>query len=229
MGPGPRLNDGLSPRGYNVAWTVSCEFSTLEEWPLRALVRELFETIILTLTVFVVLQVSVQNFRVEGPSMEPTLQGDQHLLVNKLVFLRPDFGALADLLPLVSADQSAPAYAFRAPRRGDIVVFRFPGDTSRDFVKRVVGVPGDTVEIRNGEVFVNGESLHEPYVINGDSSSERPVVVPEESYYVLGDNRRASQDSRDWGTVPAENIIGRGWLRYWPLDGAQVLSSFSAQ
>ena len=155
--------------------------------------------------------------------------GDQHLLVNKLVFLRPDFGALADLLPLVSADQSAPAYAFRAPRRGDIVVFRFPGDTSRDFVKRVVGVPGDTVEIRNGEVFVNGESLHEPYVINGDSSTERPVVVPEESYYVLGDNRRASQDSRDWGTVPAENIIGRGWLRYWPLDGAQVLSSFSAQ
>ena len=75
--------------------------------------------------------------------------------------------------------------------------------------------------ITDGEVFVNGESLHEPYVINGDSGSERPVVVPEEAYYVLGDNRRASQDSRDWGTVPAENIIGRGWLRYWPLDGAK--------
>ena len=196
---------------------------------MRALVRELFETIILTLTVFLVLQISVQNFRVEGPSMEPTLEEDQHLLVNKLVFLRPDFGALAGLLPLVSADHSAPAYTFRAPRRGDIVVFQFPGDTSRDFVKRVVGIPGDTVEIRDGVVFVNGESLHEPYVVNGDSGSERPTVVPEESYYVLGDNRRASQDSRDWGTVPAENIIGRGWLRYWPLDGAQVLSSFSAQ
>ena len=196
---------------------------------MRALVRELFETIILTLTVFLVLQISVQNFRVEGPSMEPTLEEDQHLLVNKLVFLRPDFGALAGLLPLVSADHSAPSYTFRAPRRGDIVVFQFPGDTSRDFVKRVVGIPGDTVEIRNGVVFVNGESLHEPYVINGDSGSERPVVVPDEAYYVLGDNRRASQDSRDWGTVPAENIIGRGWLRYWPLDGAQVLSSFSAQ
>ena len=196
---------------------------------MRALVRELFETIILTLTVFLVLQISVQNFRVEGPSMEPTLEEDQHLLVNKLVFLRPDFGALAGLLPLVSADHSAPAYTFRAPRRGDIVVFRFPGDMSRDFVKRVVGVPGDTVEIRDGVVFVNGESLHEPYVINGDRGTERPMVVPEEAYYVLGDNRRASQDSRDWGTVPAENIIGRGWLRYWPLDGAQVLSSFSAQ
>ena len=196
---------------------------------MRALVRELFETAILTLTVFLVLQISVQNFRVEGPSMEPTLEEDQHLLVNKLVFLRPDFGALAGLLPLVSADHSAPAYAFRAPRRGDIVVFRFPGDTSRDFVKRVVGVPGDTVEIKSGEVFVNGAPLHEPYVINRDRGNEGPVAVPEESYYVLGDNRRASQDSRDWGTVPAENIVGRGWLRYWPLDGAQVLSSFSAQ
>ena len=201
----------------------------LEGRRLRALVRELFETIILTLTVFLVLQISVQNFRVEGPSMEPTLEADQHLLVNKLVFLRPDFGPLADLLPLVSADQSAPEYVFRAPRRGDIVVFRFPGDKSRDFVKRVVGVPGDTVEIRSGQVFVNGEPLHEPYVINRDGGTEEPLVVPDESYYVLGDNRRASQDSRDWGTVPAENIIGRGWLRYWPLDGAQVLSSFSAQ
>ena len=191
---------------------------------MRALVRELIETVILALTIFVILQFSVQNFRVEGPSMEPTLKQGQHLLVNKLVFLRFDVGDLLALLPFISDDRPEPTYAFHAPRRGDVIIFRFPGDPSRDFVKRVIGIPGDTVEIRRGEVFVNGVSLDEPYVVNRDTGNERPFNVDEDTYYVLGDNRRSSLDSRDWGTVPAENIVGRGWLRYWPLDGAQVLS-----
>ena len=193
---------------------------------MRALVRELIETVILALTIFVILQFSVQNFRVEGPSMEPTLKEGQHLLVNKLVFLRFDVGDLLALLPFVTDERPESTYAFQAPKRGDVIIFRFPRDPSRDFVKRVIGIPGDTVEIRRGEVFVNGVSLDEPYVVNRDTSNKRPFEVDEDSYYVLGDNRRASLDSRDWGTVPAENIVGRGWLRYWPLDGAQVLSGF---
>ncbi len=182
------------------------------------MIRELFETAILALAIFSVLQISVQNFRVEGPSMEPTLVEGQHLLVNKLVFLRLDVGAA---LPFLSDPESEPAYVFRAPRRGDVVVFRYPIDPTRDFVKRVVGVPGDTVEIRRGEVFVNGEAIEEPYVVHRGSSHAEMVVVPEGSYYVLGDNRGASQDSREWGTVPAENIIGRWWLTYWPFGGAR--------
>lgn len=194
---------------------------------MRALVRELIETVFLALTIFLALQFSVQNFRVEGPSMEPTLKEGQHILVNKIVYLQHDLGDLLALLPFVTDKRPEATFAFHPPQRGDVIVFQFPRDPSRDFVKRVIGIPGDTIEIRRGEVFVNGVVLNEPYVVNADQSQEQPTVVPPDSYYVLGDNRRASLDSRDWGPVPADHVIGRGWLRYWPIDGVQVLSSFN--
>lgn len=194
---------------------------------MRALVRELIETVFLALTIFLALQFSVQNFRVEGPSMEPTLKEGQHILVNKIVYLQHDLGDLLVLLPFVTDKRPEVTFAFHPPQRGDVIIFRFPRDPSRDFVKRVIGIPGDTIEIRRGEVFVNGVVLIEPYVVNTDQSKEQPTVVPPDSYYVLGDNRRASMDSRDWGPVPADHIVGRGWLRYWPIDGVQVLRSFN--
>ena len=191
---------------------------------MRALVRELIETVILALIIFLALDFSVQNFRVEGPSMEPTLGNGQHVLVNKIVYLRINPNKLAGFIPFFNSN-GGEVFPFHAPNRGEIVIFRFPRDPSRDFVKRVVGVPGDTVEIRQGRLLVNGVERPEPYVVNRDETSMRPVAVPPDSFFVLGDNRRASSDSREWGPVPAENLIGRAWVTYWPFDRLSALGS----
>ena len=174
----------------------------------------------MALLIFVALEFSVQNFRVEGSSMRTTLSEGQYLLVNKLVYWRFDPGGLSSAVPFVHAagdDASAPFYAFHPPEHGDILIFHFPNDPSRDFVKRVIGVPGDWIEIKWGIVIRNSVELDEPYVTNPDRRSYDPVEVPENSFYVLGDNRRASNDSRNWGMVPDENVIGRAWASYWPL------------
>ena len=159
---------------------------------MRALIRELIETAILALLIFIALQASVQNFRVEGSSMEPTLKGGQYLLVNKLVYFSLGPSDLRRLLPFDSVDPSETLFAFHPPRRGEIIIFHFPRDETRDFVKRVIGVAGDEVEIRRGTVFVNGLSLDEPYITHPSSSSMARLIVPPESFFVLGD--------RFWGT-----------------------------
>ena len=194
---------------------------------MRAVVRELIETVILALLIFLALQFSVQNFRVEGSSMQPTLQEGQYLLVNKIVYLRFDPTDIRSFFPFIDSDRTETIYPFRGPNRGEVIVFHFPQNITRDFVKRVIGLPGDKIEIDRGTVFVNGERLDEPYVTRPDRRSlSEPFVVPENSYYVLGDNRRASNDSRDWDEVPAELIIGRAWLNYWPADQIRTLTSF---
>ncbi len=193
---------------------------------MRALIRELIETAILALLIFIALQASVQNFRVEGSSMEPTLKGGQYLLVNKLVYFSLGPSDLRRLLPFDTVDQSETLFAFHPPRRGEIIIFHFPRDETRDFVKRVIGVAGDEVEIRRGTVFVNGQSLDEPYITHPSEASMRRLIVPPESFFVLGDNRRASNDSRDWGPVPAENVVGRAWVSYWPLNQFSTLLTF---
>ena len=186
---------------------------------LRALIRELFETVILALLIFLGLQFSVQTYRVEGSSMTPTLDEGQYLIVNKLVYFNIDPRDLTTLLPFVDIDRDEPPFfPFHRPHRGEIVIFRFPQDPSRDFVKRVIGVPGDKVEMRQGEVFVNDVRLDEPYITRRSSTSMEPLFVPSDSYFVLGDNRVLSNDSRTWGPVPADNIKGKAWVTYWPLD-----------
>ena len=200
----------------------------------RVLVRELVETAILALLIFLALRFSVQNYRVEGPSMEPGLTGGQHVLVNRLVYLRIDTGDFPDFLPFVDDDRERHLLASHPPRRGEIVVFRFPDET-RDFVKRVIGVPGDTVQIEGGQVFLNGQALEEPYITHRDSRDMDAITVTEDSYFVMGDNRPRSDDSRprdagqsvSWRPVPAESVIGRAWLRYWPLDKWDLLDSRS--
>ena len=192
---------------------------------MRELVKELIETVLLALTIFLALQFSVQNFRVEGSSMRSTLEDGQYLLVNKIVYLRIDRHSITSLLPFFDggAETDETLFAFHQPRRGEVIIFRFPRDPSRDFVKRVIGVPGDRVEIRRGQVYVNGIALDEPYITRPDSRTVDETRVGPGSYYVLGDNRGVSQDSRDWGTVPVENIIGRAWVSYWPLENFSVL------
>jgi signal peptidase I len=155
--------------------------------------REAVETILLTALMFVGIRLVVQNFRIEGRSMEPTLHTEQYLLVNKLSYR-----------------------LFGEPQRGDIVVFEAWGQ-SKDFIKRVVGRPGDTLEIRDNAVYVNNVPLDEPYTQDGVTRDTiGPLTLGTNEYYVLGDNRGNSSDSRTFGPLPAENIVGKAWLTYWP-------------
>ncbi len=186
---------------------------------MRRIAREMIETILLALLLFVLMEFSVQNFKVEGSSMTPTLSQDQYLLVNKVTYARVGMEDLATFVPFVhewTNGSERPIYAFTPPRYGDVVIFHFPNDPTRDFVKRVIGLPGDTIEIRQGEVLRNGEALDEPFVTSPSSRTYPPIYVEVGHYYVLGDNRRSSNDSRDWGLVPEENLIGQAWMRYWP-------------
>ncbi len=158
--------------------------------------------------------------------MSPTLEGGQYVLVNKLVYVNLPDTVITRAIPLIKSGPDSKVFPFHPPDRGDVIVFIAPTDTTRDFVKRVIGVPGDTVRIVNGVVFVNGNQLDEPYLVSKDNYSMSPKRVPDGAYFVLGDNRRASDDSRKWGFVPAENIIGMAWFSYWPLTQWQVLQSF---
>ena len=164
-----------------------------------------------------------QAFEVPSPSMEKTVLTGDRLLVNKFVYA-PDQAPLSRLLPR------------RSVRRGDILVFRFPEDPRRSFVKRVVALPGETVSIADKRVRVDGRELIEPYAFHSDdntwsndpSTSEEhrrrdqlpPTRVPDGAYFLLGDNRDDSSDSREWGPVPERNLVGRGLLVYWSLAPA---------
>ncbi len=193
----------------------------------RRVGRELVETIILALLIFFAVKAVVQNFRVEGSSMEPSLSTEQYLLVNKALYFRLNLDTVHTILPFISGDNGQKRHVFRAPRRGDVIVFKYPGDTTRDFIKRVIGVPGDTVEVKDETVFVNGSPLKEDYIKDPPNYTYPPKTVPPDSYWVLGDNRRNSFDSHAWGQscqaaqqcdfVPEENIIGEAWLTYWPF------------
>lgn len=145
--------------------------------------------------VFVVLFL-FQPFKVEGTSMYPELDDDERIIVNKIVYRISDI------------------------QRGDVVIFRFPKDTRKSFIKRVIGLPGDTVEIDDGVTYVNGEPLAEPYVPDAYRTEETlpPITVPPGSYYVMGDHRTTSNDSRSWGAVGRQYIYGRADLRCWPLS-----------
>ncbi len=163
------------------------------------LVREVIETIVLTLLMFLVINLAVQNFDVDGHSMEPNLHDQERLMVDKWT------------------------YMFHAPARGDIVVFVAPPQPTLDYVKRIIGVPGDTITIRGTTVIVDGVTLNETYIRSGNQGNPfadkhiENMVVPPDDFFVLGDNRANSSDSRDWGFLPRKNVIGRAALVYWPL------------
>ena len=178
----------------------------------KLIIRDLLEAVALFIVVFIVLHFSVQNFRIDGSSMHPTLADEQHLIVSKAAYSGFNPSALLHSLPFIERTDS------KQPHYGDIIAFTHPGRPSLDLVKRVVGLPGDIIEIERGRVIRNGEPLREPYVLNGDTGSVEPVEVPPNSYFVLGDNRSGSTDSRAWGFVSEDHIIGRAWLSYWPSD-----------
>ncbi|MDY2637116.1 MAG: signal peptidase I [Phascolarctobacterium sp.] len=150
----------------------------------------------------------VEPYMVEGSSMYPTLKNHERLIVDKL------------------------SYFVTNPKRGEIVVFRFPKDESRDFIKRVIAVGGDTIEMKDGQVFVNGQALKEDYIYKNDPkgkniSSYRKTIVPEGTIFVLGDNRNNSEDSRfaDVGFVPHKLVKGRALVCFWPLGSMRTIKA----
>ncbi|HZP56812.1 MAG TPA: signal peptidase I [Dehalococcoidia bacterium] len=222
---------GLSPQAYDRAIPYERVLADRRRQAsglrMRRVGRELVETLILAVLIFLAVRAVVQNFRVEGSSMYPSLESNELLLVNKAIYYRVDTHRIHTFLPFIPDSNGEKRHLFRAPRRGDVIVFRFPLDPSRDFIKRVIGVPGDTVEVRDGRVFINGNPLKEDYIYQTPDYSYGPKTVPEGQYFVLGDNRRNSYDSHAWQSncsqqqtcdfVPEENIIGQAWLRYWPF------------
>lgn len=159
--------------------------------------RETIETVLWALVLALILRTFViQAFWIPSGSMIPTLEPGDRVLVLKFWYS----------LPTVE------------PKRGQIAVFKYPVDPRRDFVKRIIGLPGDTVEIKHGTVFVNGIEVVEEYVKNTDSYSMDSIIVPDNSYLCLGDNRPNSQDGRFWGFVPSNFLRGPAVFRYWPLS-----------
>ena len=196
----------------------------------KSTVREYFEAIVtaVILALFVRTWV-VQAFKIPTGSMENNLLIGDHLLVNKFVFGPTATGLDRAILPV------------RDVHRGDIVVFKYPDEPERDFIKRVIGLPGDTVELRAKKIYVNGQPLDEPYVhylspasmgaeVTSMDVRERygPVTVPPDQYFVMGDNRDNSQDSRYWGFLPRGHIKGKALMIYWSYEGNSPGSIFTS-
>ena len=166
------------------------------------LIREVIEIIALTLIVFLVIRFAAQSFRVDGESMNPGLHSDEFVLVDKV------------------------AYLFQAPQRGDVIVFHYPLDTHLDFIKRIIGLPGDTIMVTGSSVIVDGRTLHEPYVsLPYNLGSDKWKLGPSQ-FFVMGDNRPNSLDSRTWGPLDRSYIIGKAVVVYWPLNDWELVNTF---
>lgn len=158
------------------------------------------KTLIIAFLLAQLVMVSVaQAFQVEQYSMEPTLLPHDRVLVNKFI------------------------YRFREPRHGDVIVLRYPRDPGRNYIKRIVGLPGDKVEIKNGHLIINGSSVEEVYVNGQPSGDYGPEVIPADSFFVLGDNRNNSEDSRAFGFLKRGQIVGQAALIYWPPNRVRTL------
>jgi signal peptidase I len=156
---------------------------------------ELGETVLPAIVIAVLINLFLaQATRVYGSSMEPNLHTDQRLVVEKV------------------------SYRLHGPRRGDVVVLRLPERGPELLIKRIIGLPGETIEVRNGTVYINDQPLEEPYTVRSANGSYGPTIVPEGNVFVMGDNRGASNDSRVFGPVPLERVVGRAWVSYWPLE-----------
>lgn len=162
--------------------------------------RDLALSVVIAIIVILFLY---QPVKVEGTSMMPALTDQERIFINKFVY-RFHVGEIA---------------------HGDMIVFWYPYDPTKSYIKRVIGTPGDRVEVRGGTVYVNGDALREDYVPDEyrDQQSMNPLVIPQDSYFVLGDHRSSSNDSRSWGVVPAQYIYGKAVFVYWPLEKMGLL------
>jgi signal peptidase I len=198
----------------------------------RSVVRELLETAVFILLVFLIVRGVVQNFKIEGQSMEPNLHSGQYILVNKIVYFHFDLNAPLRLLPGNAGLAPRVVYPFTLPQRGDVVVFEYPRDFSKDYIKRVIALPGETVEVRDGRVYVDGVLVDEPYLQGTpttcrleDACARGPVTVQPGTIFVMGDNRSNSSDSREWNELPLDRVIGKAWVSYWPQEHWGVIDT----
>ena len=177
---------------------------------LGSIFLDFVETVVIALAIFVIAYLFLfQPHQVRGSSMYPNFHDNDYILTDKI------------------------SYRLNQPKRGDVVIFVAPQNEDYDYIKRIIGIPGDTVEITNDyRVKLNGEILNEPYLpadyqtFGGTFlATGKPIAVPQDEYFVLGDNRNHSSDSREWGFVPRKNIIGKAWFRYWPLNQMGLISS----
>jgi signal peptidase I len=189
--------------------------------------RELAETVLLTLVIFVAVRALVVNYRVDGDSMVPNLHNGQYLLVNKAVYFHVDLNALRNLLPGPDTPGQDTVYLFHPPERGDIVVLDPPVRSDKPYIKRVIALPGETVAVRDGKVYVNGEPLEEAYIAEPPRYTypfnAGEYTVPEGDVFVMGDNRNNSSDSHVFGPVALDHIIGKAFFSYWPFDEAGLI------
>lgn len=166
-------------------------------------VRQVLITLILAVGIFFLLQATLQSSIVVGRSMEPNFQPGQRLIVNKI------------------------AYKLHEPERGDVIIFHPPTSDQLDYIKRIIGLPGDTVEIKMETVYVNGSPLDEPYTNESPRYTFTQRQVPAEHYFVLGDNRNNSNDSHTGWMLPREKIIGKAWLSIWPPSEWGIIPDYS--
>lgn len=161
----------------------------------KSALREIVETVLITLLIYFLVRTFLfENYRVVGNSMAPTLEDSQYLVVSKL------------------------DYRLHEPQRGDIIVFRDPNDAGRKLIKRVIGLPGEMLEIKQGQVYINDQLLQESYINSPGLHSRSLTPIPDHYYFVLGDNRNNSSDSRNWGPLAEAEIVGKAWLSYWPPE-----------
>ncbi len=185
----------------------------------RSFAREFVETGLMALLVFLAVRASFQNYRVHGQSMDPNLQDGEFLLVNRLEYSQINLDRLSKFIPFLDAGSDPERDVFHGPERGDVVILEDPRDPTQDrLVKRVIGLPGETIEIRNGQIAINGHRLIEPYITEPWQGTMPLIRIPQGEYFVMGDNRRNSTDSRFFGLVPRDLIIGKAMLALWPPD-----------
>lgn len=169
---------------------------------------DILQTLVLAAAIFVISYLFLfQPHQVIGNSMDPNFEDQEYLLTDKI------------------------SYRFHNPHRGDVIVFRSPPNPERDYIKRVIGLPGEKFKIQNGRVFINDSLLEEDYLSAGSFITPGPflkdgqeIKIREDSYITLGDNRSHSSDSREWGFVPRQNIVGKAFLRYWPIEKIDIIS-----
>jgi signal peptidase I len=223
---GPPRSDGLSDDAtFPDTSTESVQPIGSEPQRKRAggtrAVREVVETLLLAVVIFVAVRLIVLNFRVDGSSMAPNLQNQEMLLVNRNVYFHFDLNDIRNLLPGDDREGEDIVYLFHPPERGDIVVFDPPVESPKPYIKRVIGLPGERVSIDNGFVYIDGQQLNEPYIDGAISECNRDAcswTVEDGQVFVMGDNRRNSSDSRMFGAIEVDDIIGKAWITYWPAD-----------
>ncbi len=184
----------------------------------KSVIREWVESIVIAFILAMFIRTFiVQAFKIPSGSMRPTLMEGDRILVNKFIYG----------IKIPFTDIRLPA--IRKPQRGDVVVFIYPRDTRRDFIKRLIATEGESVQIEGGKIYINGHALDDPrfarfYYNRGPYGREgEKIVVPPDSFYVLGDNSASSQDSRYWGFVPNEYLLGEAFLIYWPLHRIRII------